>query len=334
MTANLLTVPSTKGQTNDRHHQIVMTGFDSPNPEAHKSRSISAAFLCQHGSPYNGRAVREGAIPAGPQAGLSTRTVPSTRLTAGERSYRPQPEDSKMANATSTGAIRPEITNTVQLADGTAQTVFWVREAAVIKRIRRKLAKRNHRFVISREATRARTEFGLYSILDANGDVLQRDANLADLARFLNVLADHETLEPARERGWRYHVCKRVAVEHDGITRVCVEPITKTFTSEKAAWKAAEHIEDRHGLVLFPWTRLKPRHWNGSKSSRPAIRPIWQRLMPLSPPTRSCAIFVDLKAAHRPGGVRSRLTCSCSKIPPGRENQLPIVLLKLPACWL
>ena len=83
MAAHLLTCPPKTAYCLNRPNHIVGIGFDSLTLEAHKSRATPAAFLCQYGSPYNGRAVREAARLAGPLAGLSTRTVPPTRLTAG-----------------------------------------------------------------------------------------------------------------------------------------------------------------------------------------------------------------------------------------------------------
>ena len=191
MTAQGLTVSQGQEQTVTRHRHNAMAGYDSPKPEAHKSRATPAAFLCaKFGSPYNGRAVREGEIPAGPQAGLSTCTVPPTRLTAGKRSYRPQPEDSNMANtATSTGEIRPTVTVSIP---------------TVIKRIRRKLAERGHSLLITRDNSQDRQALGRYAVLDAARVVLQKNAEIEPLARYLGVLAKHESVAASVPTGVAY----------------------------------------------------------------------------------------------------------------------------------
>ncbi len=159
--AGRLTVPDLQGQTVPSHRHIAMAGFSSPTHEAHKSRATQAVFLCpKYGSPYNGRAVWETEMSAGPHAGLLTRTVPPTRLAAGERSYRPLHEDSIMAiNATSTGAIRQKTTQVIN-ADGSTRTVGLVTTATAIKRVRRKLAQRKHHLVITREAPRLALNWG------------------------------------------------------------------------------------------------------------------------------------------------------------------------------
>ena len=180
MNAQGLTVRRGQGQTVTRHRHNVMAGFSSPTHKAHKSRATQAAFLCpKYGSPYNGRAVWEGAIPAGPYAGLLTRTVPPTRLAAGERSYRPLHKDFIMANtATPTGEIRP-----------TSVTV-----PTLVKRIRRKLADRGHSLLITRDNSQDRQALGRYAVLDAARVVLQKNAEIEPLARYLGVLAEHESV--------------------------------------------------------------------------------------------------------------------------------------------
>ena len=262
MSALSLTVPARQGQTTAKSRFQAgasdslngVAGFSSPNPEAHKSRAIPAAFLCQYGSPYNGRAVREAARLAGPQAGLLTRTVPLTRLAAGKRSYKPHPEDTIMAiNATSTGAIRPKNTQTRLHADGSTDTITWVREATVIKRIRRKLAERNHRLVITRLGTQARVELGEYAVLNDQGEVLDKDCNLADLARFIGVLAPEEMIDPRVDKGWRFCVARREQVEIDGKKYLHNKPLTRGYSTEEKARQAAAHIQDRTGLVLVSW---------------------------------------------------------------------------------
>ena len=153
-------------------------------------------------------------------------------------------------NATSAPKIRAKNTQTRLHADGTADSVTWVREASVIKRIRRKLAERNHRLIITREHTQARRDMGEYAVLDADGDVLQRDANLADLARFLGVLAADERIDPPLNKGWKFFIGRQERVVVDGIEANYARPITRTFTTEAAARKAVAHLADREGLVI------------------------------------------------------------------------------------
>lgn len=253
-----LTVRENQGQnatksrylTGASHTLNGVAGFDSPYPEAHKSRATPAAFLCQYGSPYNGRAVRGAARLAGPQASLSTRTVPPTRLTAGERSYRPHPEDTTMANATSTPKIRAKNTQARLHADGSTDTITWVRESTVIKRLRRALAKKNHSLLITREGTSARRELGEYAVLDSDGHPLQTHAELAALGRFLGVLADDERIDPPLNRGWLYYIGRYERVVVDGIEANYARPITRQYTTEAAARRAVEHLTDRDGLVI------------------------------------------------------------------------------------
>lgn len=229
-----LTVPQSRGQTVNRHRHIVMTGFDSPTLEAHISRAIPAAFLCQYGSPYNGRAVWEGAIPAGPLAGLSTRTVPLTRLTAGKRSNRPQLEDSIMANnATPTGAIRPQSAPSAPSTDP-GSDFRWVREATVIKRIRRKLAERGHSLLITREGTSGRRELGQYVVLGERHQVLSADCKLDSLARFLGVLGYDERVELPPLRGWKWYAGRHRVEIVNGIRFHYVDRLTRDYTSEQA----------------------------------------------------------------------------------------------------
>ncbi len=166
-------------------------------------------------------------MSAGPHAGLLTRTVPSTRLAAGERSYRPLHEDSNMAiNATSAGAIRPKNTQVIN-ADGSTRTINLVATPTAIKRVRRKLAQRNHQLVVTREGSQARIELGEYAVLDADRDVLTKDAELTSLARFLGVLSDNEMLEPPQEKAWRYFGVESVGIG-ESITYRRITPIYRS----------------------------------------------------------------------------------------------------------
>ena len=157
-------------------------------------------------------------------------------------------------NATSTGEIRPN-TPTSDL--------HWVKESTVIKRLRRALAKRNHSLLITREHAPARRRLGRYAVLDGAGEVLQRDADLAALARFLGVLATHERIEPRGFQGWRHYVGKVETVIVDGVEASYARPITRTYASEAAARRAVEHLDAREGLVICSFdasTRREDAH--------------------------------------------------------------------------
>lgn len=155
-----------------------------------------------------------------------------------------------MANASTKGAIRPKNTQTLHHADGTTSEIRWVREATCIKRIRRALAKKNHTLLITREATPARRELGLYAVLGADQAVIERNADLAKLARFLGVLAADELVDPPMDRGWLFYVGRYERVVVDGIECNYARPITRTYTTEAAARKAVAHLTDRAGLVM------------------------------------------------------------------------------------
>ena len=77
-------------------------------------------------------------------------------------------------------------------ADGS--TTGQVQPSTVIRRIRRKLATRGHRFIVTRPNTPERLELGRYAVQGADGTILQQHADLASLARFMGALADHEQL--------------------------------------------------------------------------------------------------------------------------------------------
>ena len=149
-----------------------------------------------------------------------------------------------------TPKIRPKNTQTLHNADGTTSEIRWVREGTVIKRIRRALAKKNHTLLITREATPARRELGLYAVLGADQTVIERNADLAKLARFLGVLAADELVDPPMDRGWLFYVGRYERVVVDGIECNYARPITREYTTEAAARKAVAHLTDREGLVI------------------------------------------------------------------------------------
>ena len=155
-----------------------------------------------------------------------------------------------MANATSEPKIRAKNTQTRLHADGATDTVRWVREATCIKRIRRKLAERNHKLLITREGTAARRELGEYAVLDSDGHPLQTHADLAALGRFLGVLADHEAIEELPTKGWLFYVARQTRVVVNGTAANYARPVTREYRTEAAALRAAAHITDRDNLLI------------------------------------------------------------------------------------
>ena len=156
-------------------------------------------------------------------------------------------------NATSTGAIRPKNTSPLIYPDGTETSIVWVKEAAGIKRLRRYLANIGHILVITREGTPDRQRHGEYLIRDEKGAVFADRINLASHLRSCGLLADDERLDPPSNKGWRHYVARARTIKLDGIECITHERLTKDFTTEKAARKAAEGIEDREGLVICSW---------------------------------------------------------------------------------
>ena len=158
-----------------------------------------------------------------------------------------------MANAASAGEYRPKsarITQPIHYADGSVGTITWIKEAAAIKRVRRKLAERNHRLIITREGSQQRIDLGEYAVLDGDGHPLQRHADLSALARFLGCLADGEQIEAPPLRNWNFYVARYEEVEVDGMKAKYAKPITREYTTEGAARRAVAHLKDRTGLVI------------------------------------------------------------------------------------
>lgn len=249
MIASHLTVPEKQGQTVARHRHNVMTGFGDPRLEAQNSRATTAAFLCpKYGSPYNGRAVWETEMSAGPLAGSPTCTVPLTRLATGKRSSSTALEDSIMAtNATSTGVIRPT-QNPPAISE-----IRWISEATATKRLRRHLATIGLQLVITRAGTNQRREWGELAILDNQGVIHSKSVNLGCSLKAHGLLADVERVEYRWDKFWLHHIARRVTVQVDGQSCIYHEQVTRDYSTVKAAKKAGEAIEDRTDLVLVSW---------------------------------------------------------------------------------
>lgn len=265
MSARLLTVPSVQGQNAGTFRQLAgasdslngVAGIGVLNPLGAKERRVQSrlSFANRSSSIYDGL----GGAPA-MEAG-------SKWPVRQPRSVRPHVIgvargrvinlhlESAMSQDNSARASRANLPHNqvVNLAGEVVDTVFWVKEQAVIKRIRRKLAARNHSLLITREGTAARRELGEFAVLDSVGHPLQTHADLAALGRFLGVLADAEMIEPPPEKGWRYFVARYRIVQVDGVNARYAEPISREYTTRSAANKAAQGISERDDLALVAY---------------------------------------------------------------------------------
>lgn len=155
-------------------------GFDSPTHRRNETApSKYAVFLWpQHGR-SNGVAVWEGATPAGPMPGLSTRTVPPPCLTAGDAGDTTRKHRSPiMAKQPTPGTNPSQITH--------------VSISTVEKRVRRALAKQGLSLFKPRPSLAIPA--GECAITDGPYRIIRSGLTLEDLARELGVLAEHETL--------------------------------------------------------------------------------------------------------------------------------------------
>ena len=155
----------------------------------------------------------------------------------------------KQTSQGSKPAIRPKSTQLIR-ADGTESSIHWVRRDSLVRRLRRHLAKKNHRLLISAECSPARDELGEYAVIGADGHPLQVRADLDKLARFLGVLADDELVEPPAGKGWVYHAAREHVEIIDGKRVRLRDRLTKDYRTERAARKAVSGIDHQAGLVI------------------------------------------------------------------------------------
>lgn len=139
--------------------------------------------------------------------------------------------ESEMLESTA-GAIRPK---SVQLL-------------TLIKRVRRHLARRGHSLLITRAGSDERETLGRYAVIGADGNVLERNADLAALARFLGVLAEDERLKNEPNH-WRYYVAQQRSEEIDGRIFLLADQLSRAYTTLEAARKAAARFK-REGLTI------------------------------------------------------------------------------------
>ncbi|MFM2007653.1 MAG: hypothetical protein RLZZ09_3308 [Pseudomonadota bacterium] len=154
-----------------------------------------------------------------------------------------------MANATPKGTgPKSAASNTAINVDGSTGTLIWVREATVIRRIRRHLAKSGCTLLKSRPGTRQYDIRGEYAIFDESGELVSERINLSAWLRSYKLLAEHEQIDPPVGKGWKYHVARSRTEVIDGKRIIINEQLTGEYSTEKAARKAAEGITDRDGL--------------------------------------------------------------------------------------
>jgi hypothetical protein len=196
-----------------------------------RAGSLFRSLVGSHGSP-----------PVHDQRAVGDYTKPTTEATI------------MAINAASTGKIRPASrTPKTPLANADGHIIGeirWVREATVIKRIRRALAAKGKTLLKTRKGTTAYRELGEYAVFDERHVLELKLVNIRLLAGNLGVLADDEGIDPPSNKGFRHYVARQVTVEVDGRPCLYNEPVTKDYTTPEAALKAAAWIEDREGLVL------------------------------------------------------------------------------------
>lgn len=245
--ASRLTVPPAKEQTKASRPLNGMTGIGVPKTSGMNGRDDCGFFVPL--ALVRSMADRGGELKSSPML-VSVRQPKPVRHPIGVGGRGNTRLRAKPMATTLHGAIRQNSTQTIN-ADGTVSTVTWVRQATVIKRVRRHLAKRKHALLISSEGTQTRDEYGQYAVIGVDGIPLQKNADLVSLSRYLGVLAADEMVEPPAEAGWRFHVARKHSEVIDGRAVKWLERLSRDFRTERAARKALEAIEDRVGLCVI-----------------------------------------------------------------------------------
>lgn len=157
-----------------------------------------------------------------------------------------------MSHDTTQGAIRPQSAPSTTSAD-TSRDFRWIREQTVIKRVRRKLAERNHSLLITRAGTAARRELGRFAVVGERHEVLGTNFEIEELARALGALDDDERIElPPRVR--RYYVARHIVEEADGGQRIHFNHrLTRDYTALDAAQRAAARF-DGDGVAIVSYS--------------------------------------------------------------------------------
>jgi len=127
----------------------------------------------------------------------------------------------------------------------------FILRATLEKRIRRELAKRNHKLLKSRPGTPAHREYGLYAIENDRRRVLETHLDLVTLARDLGVMQDHEYLDPHSD--WRYYVVRHSTQLIDGKTIHSFDRLSRNFMTRAEAERFADRLttDDPIGIVGF-----------------------------------------------------------------------------------
>jgi len=138
-----------------------------------------------------------------------------------------------MSHDTHQGEIRPNTATSTTSAAGPVEW-RWVKEATLIKRIRRKLAERNHSLLITRAGTAAKREFGRFAVVGERHEILNAGCEIEALARFLGVLDDDGRVELPPFRGWKWYAGRERVEVIDGRRCVYVDRLTADYTTEQA----------------------------------------------------------------------------------------------------
>ncbi len=134
-------------------------------------------------------------------------------------------------------------TESIKQVTESASEIRWVREATIIKRIRRRLALHGQSLVKTREGTAEKRENGIYAIADESHEIIIKSVKLDGLARGLGVLGADEQIDPPMIRGWKFYIARQVAEDVGGKRSIHVVRITKDYTTPAAAWRAAEGFD-------------------------------------------------------------------------------------------
>jgi hypothetical protein len=157
-----------------------------------------------------------------------------------------------MANNAISAGVRPKSARiTVYNADSSAGSILWIKEQAVIKRLRRKLAERGHKLIITRIGTAAWCERSEYAVLKRDGNMPQDHVDLMNMARYLGVLATNEYIEQPAKKWWKFYVASKEHMVIDGIEYDRATPLTRSYESHAAAIHAAKGIKVRERLLIY-----------------------------------------------------------------------------------
>jgi len=149
------------------------------------------------------------------------------------------------------GGIQPDYEQTIMSTSikGTQpeSCPIFILRATLEKRIRRELAKRNRKLLKSRPGTPAHREYGLYAIENDRRTVLETHLDLVKLARDLDVMQDHEYLDPHSD--WRYYVVRHTTQIIDGKTIHSFDRLSRNFMTRAEAERFADRMKSEDGPI-------------------------------------------------------------------------------------